>query len=198
MLNTPSVITIAFDMLTVFFEHALQVAGIAMGVANDLSTREAAAVDDAGMVKLVRDDGVILAHQRRDGGDVGIEAGLKSDGGFNTLEGGHAALKLQCRSMVRQSSAQQPGQGHTAPCLPRGLQDARVIGKPEVIVRAKIQHAFAIPISQAPCGELSVRMRLYSPASFKPCSSFQSIPVCLTYCVLAVCLFFSLWLLANA
>ena len=62
----------------------------------DLGAREAAAVDDAGVVELVGDDVVVLAEDGGDGAGVGGEAGLKDDAGFDVLEGGDAALRAPC------------------------------------------------------------------------------------------------------
>ena len=50
-----------------------QVIRVAVGVADDLRPREPAAIDDAGMVQLIREDRILFAHQRRDRGQVGSE-----------------------------------------------------------------------------------------------------------------------------
>ncbi|MPN29559.1 hypothetical protein SDC9_177012 [bioreactor metagenome] len=47
------------------------------------------------MVELIREDHIFLAHQGRDGGQVGCKARLEGDGCLNALESGQAAFKLQ-------------------------------------------------------------------------------------------------------
>ena len=53
----------------------LQGVGVGVGVAHDLGPRQAAAVDEAGVVELVREDHVAAPDERRDRADVGLEAG---------------------------------------------------------------------------------------------------------------------------
>ena len=49
----------------------------------DFRAREAAAVDDAGVVQLVGDDVVLGAENRRDGSGVGGESGLEDHARFH-------------------------------------------------------------------------------------------------------------------
>ena len=67
---------------------------VVVGVTDDARAGQAAAVDDAGVVQLVRENGVLFAHQRRHHGQVGGEAGLERDGGRGAFELGQPPLKL--------------------------------------------------------------------------------------------------------
>jgi len=73
---------------------AAQVVHVAVGIAHDLGPAQAAAVDDAGVVQLIREDGVLRPHQRRDRRQVGRKAALERDARLSALEFGEAALQL--------------------------------------------------------------------------------------------------------
>ena len=97
------------------------------------------------MVEFIGEDGVILADQGRDGGQVGGKAGLEGDGRFHAFECCQAPFQLQVQ-------VHRPGnRAHrcraNAIFIHRflgSLHQARVVGQAQVIVRAKIQHPFAI------------------------------------------------------
>src|SRR5690606_19720598 len=57
-------------------DFAAQVVHVIMGVGDDGRTREAAAIDDAGVVERVGEDDVSLADKAGNGGEIGGEAGL--------------------------------------------------------------------------------------------------------------------------
>ena len=60
----------------------------------NLGTREAGAVDDAGVIELVGEDEVLFAEDGGDGAGVGGEAGLEDDAGLDAFEGCDLLLEL--------------------------------------------------------------------------------------------------------
>ena len=54
-----------------FGDLAAQIVDIVVGIAHHRGPAQAAAVDDGGVVEFVGEDHVVLAHQRRDGGEIG-------------------------------------------------------------------------------------------------------------------------------
>ena len=76
------------------FELGLEVVHIAVAVAEAGGLREADAVDDAGVVELVGDDGVFGVEDGLEEASVGVEAGAVEDGFFGAEEGADALLEL--------------------------------------------------------------------------------------------------------
>ena len=74
-------------------ELGLEVVHVHVGVAEALRLREAHAVDDAGVVELVRDDGVFGAQQALEYAGVGVEAAGVQDRVFGLVEFGDLLLK---------------------------------------------------------------------------------------------------------
>ena len=63
-----------------------------MVVGHDLRAREAAAINNRGVVKPVGEDHIVFAHQRRDGGEVGGKARLEGKGGLNAFKRRHTSV----------------------------------------------------------------------------------------------------------
>ncbi len=129
----------------VVFNHPAQVVGVAVRVAQDAGPGKPAAVDDAGMVELVRVDDVVLADQRRDGPQVGVESGLESDRRLDALELRHAALELEVQA--QRAGDRANGGGPDAVLIDGALGgrgQPRVVGQAEVVVRAEVENAFAV------------------------------------------------------
>jgi len=72
-----------------------QIVRIGVAKAHDLRARQAAAIDDAGVVQLVGKDHVAFAHQRGNGRQVRGEAALESDRGLGAFELGQPSFQLQ-------------------------------------------------------------------------------------------------------
>jgi hypothetical protein len=72
----------------------LQVIGVAVLVDDDFGPAEAAPVNNGGVVQPVGEDDVLPAHQGRDGGLVGAEAGLDVEGVLHVLELGDLPLQF--------------------------------------------------------------------------------------------------------
>ena len=129
----------------VFLDDRLQRGHIAVFVGDDLRAGEPAAIDDAGMVQPVREDGILLADQRRDGGQVGGETALEGDGRLHALEGRQAFFQFEVQ-------AGRPGDGadcrradaHLIRGFFGGCHDLRVVCQPQVVVRAEVEHLFPI------------------------------------------------------
>ena len=107
--------------------------------------REPGAVDDAGVVQGVAEDHVLGSRQGCDHADVARKAGPEEKRGFGALELGELALELAVDVGVpgeRTRSAAPgavPGRG-----LVGRLDDARVGGEAEVVVRAEEQPLAAL------------------------------------------------------
>jgi len=129
----------------VLADDPLQVSRVGVSEADDRRAGEAAAVDDTGMVELVGEDDILFADQRLDGRQVSAEAGLEGDGSLDALESRQAALQLQ---------VQVHGAGDGAHCawsgavliqrLLGGRHHLRMVGQPEVVVRAEVKHALTV------------------------------------------------------
>ena len=101
MLNTPSVITMRVGKLGRFsLKLVIQILWIAVSIADDLGTRQATAIDDAGMIQLIGEDGIFLPDQGRNGSQVGAEPRLEGDRGFDTFECANLFSSLRCKSIV--------------------------------------------------------------------------------------------------
>ncbi len=129
----------------VFVDQAVQVVRIGMGVAHDARPGKARPVDDAGVVQLVREDHVFLADQSLDGSQVGGKTGLKADGGFDALEGRQAAFELAVNFHRSGDGAHcrraDPVLGND---ILDGFHHPGVVGQAKIVVRAEIEHAFAV------------------------------------------------------
>src|ERR1700690_620062 len=69
-----------------FFQDALAIGYVLVLENFDGGFREAAAVNDGGVIQLVGNDQIVFAEQRGDGTCVGRKAGLKHDAGFRMFE----------------------------------------------------------------------------------------------------------------
>ena len=79
---------------------------VGVRIDDDASAREAAAVDDAGVVQRVGEDDVVRADERGDDADVGVIAGVEEQRGFGSFPAGDARLE---RAMGREVADDQPG-----------------------------------------------------------------------------------------
>ncbi len=111
----------------------------------NLRAREAAAVDDAGVVELIGNDVVFGREHRRDGTGVGGESGLENDAGFHVLELCDAALELHVEVHGAGYGADRARPGAVlAGGLDGGFDELRVRGQPEIVVGREVDDVLAI------------------------------------------------------
>jgi len=140
---------------SVLFQSLFERCRVAVLITDDRRSGQPAPVDDRRVVQLIGKNQVVFPDQRRDRGDIRVEARLKRDRRFNPLESCELVFKLRVQS-------RGPGNGthgrrsdpEPIDCLLRRLPQPRVIGEPEIIVRAEVQHLFPIHRDPRPLGRL--------------------------------------------
>ena len=122
-------------------ELRLEVGQVAVLVAEPLRLREPDAVDDRRVVELVADDRVVGAEEHLEHAAVRVEARREEDRVVVAQERRHPALELEVQLL---RAADEPhAREAVAPLVEtavRGLDDARVVREPEVVVGAEVQH----------------------------------------------------------
>ncbi len=119
-----------------------QIVHIAVFIAVAVRLAEAHAVDDARMVQLIGDDGVVRAEQRFKKAAVGVKAGGIEDSVLHADKVGDLALE-RLVDLLRAADEADGGKAE-APvvvALLRRLDQARVVGKAQVVVRAHVHNA---------------------------------------------------------
>jgi hypothetical protein len=113
-------------------QPGLKVGEVTVAVTQPPGLAQADAVDEGGVVELIGDDGVLAVEERLEDAGVGVEARREQDRGLGAQEGAQCLLKLDVRCL---GAADEPHAGHPEPPLPqsvpRGRDDARVVGEPE-------------------------------------------------------------------
>ena len=105
----------------------------------DRRAAQAAAVDDARVVQLVRHDDVVLAEDGRDRAGVGREAALEDDDGFGLLELGEPAFELHVDGHRAGDRPNRSGADAESPRrLERALAQPRMRRQAEVVVRREV------------------------------------------------------------
>ncbi len=122
-------------------ECPFQVGHVGVPVDGDPGPREPAPVDDARMVQLVREDGVLPSGQRRDRAGVGQVAGREDDRVLASLQPGQRRLQAP----VRFAGARHEPGGAAARTPPSGggrsrPAKARIGGETQVVVGAELDH----------------------------------------------------------
>ena len=123
--------------------------GVAVGVDGDPGARQAAAIDQAGVVEGVRDDEVVAAGQRGQDAEVGLVAGREDEGG--RAESRNAARVASSVAVGGQSrrrpagTAEAPKPSRAAACGSGG-GEGRVGSKAEIVVGAERQHGRAADV----------------------------------------------------
>ena len=106
---------------------------------------QAHAVDDAGVVELIADDGVLGAQQRLKEAAVGVKAGRVEDGVFGAEEGAEASLQGLV-DVLR--AANEAHGGHAVAVFADGFardgEELRVVGEAEVVVGAEVDDLSAV------------------------------------------------------
>ena len=124
-----------------------------MPVDGDPGAREPAPVDDARVVQLVGEDGVLPAGQRRDRTGVGQVAGGEDDGVLASLQPGQRGLEAP----VQVAGARHEPGGAAARPPPSGggrsrPAKARIGGEAQVVVGAELDHPPALHDHLRPLG----------------------------------------------
>ena len=129
----------------VLFDRILQRRWIIMLISDDLRTREPAAVDNGGMVQAVREDHILFPDQGGDRPQVGRETRLEGDHILCALEFGKPLLELD---MQVHGAGDRAHRSRTDAVFPRRflcrLDNLRVVGQPEIVIRAEVEHILAI------------------------------------------------------
>ena len=127
-------------------ELALQVFGVTVIVNQNLSTRQTAAVDQAGVIQRVAENCVAGASQRRDRAEIGLIPGGKNQRSFAALKTRQVALQISIKLQV---AADQPRPGRAAAIvfhrLKRGLLQPLIGSQSEVVIGTEQQDLSAIP-----------------------------------------------------
>ena len=123
------------------FENALQVRHVVVVEPVTLRLAEPYAVDDAGVVELVADDGIFGAEDGFEKAGVGVEAGSVKDGVLRFQETGHGRLELFVDIL---GAADKPHRREAEPIpgdtILGGLDQRGMIRKSEIVVRTEIDH----------------------------------------------------------
>src|SRR6185437_16903259 len=122
-------------------EALLELCHVVVGIAVALRLAETDAVDDAGVIERIGNDGITLIEQRLEETAVGIEAGGVEDGILGAEETAEALLEL----LVHGLRAADEAHGGHAEAEPvegpvRRLPYGRMIGEAEVVVGAEVHH----------------------------------------------------------
>jgi hypothetical protein len=128
-----------------FFEQLFGVSDVFVAEDFDLGFGETSAVDDAGVVELVREDEVVFTEDAGDGAGVGGEAGLKDDTGLDAFECGD--LLFEFHVDVHRAGDGADGAGAYAEFFgggDGGLFEFGVIAEAEVVVGGEVDDALAV------------------------------------------------------
>jgi hypothetical protein len=150
-----------------------QVLDVGVAVDEGLGAREAATVDDAGVVELIGEHHLAAPGQRRDRARVRQVARAEQERGVVALEGGQAFFQPAVELHVARDQA-----GGTRAHSPahRGLggrlAHARMVGEPEVVVRAEQKHRAAV---QQHARALGAADQSHSPVQTSPAQLLEAL-----------------------
>ncbi len=116
-----------------------------MRVAHNLRARQAAAVNDAGVIQFVGEDHIFFANQRRHRRQVRHEARLKRNAGLRAFELGKTLFQFNVQAHRPGNGAH--GGGTQTIFFNRALrrrQNFWMIRQTQIIVGAEVQNFFAI------------------------------------------------------
>lgn len=118
-----------------------------MLVAQALGLAKPDAVDDAGVVQLVGDDGVVSSQASFEEAGVGVESTWIEDSIIHLMEVSNPALEILVDILC---PANEADGRHAETMGVKGvlgcLDDAWVIGESQVVIGAKVEHALSIGI----------------------------------------------------
>ncbi len=126
------------------FELRLQIVHVRVGVAVAPGFAQANAVDDGGVIQRVADDGVLFTQDGFEQPAVGVEAGAVKNGVVGAEEPRHRALQRLVQIL---GAADEAHRRHAESVVVQRFfcrrDDALVIGEPEIIVGAEVDHLSA-------------------------------------------------------
>ena len=135
---------VARTFVACFFQFRFQVRHVVVPVAETHRLAEADTIDDRGVVQLVGDDRILRAEQRLEQAAVRIKAGGIEDGVLHAQEIGNLLLEFLVHFL---RAADEAYRSHAVTpfieALLAGLDQVRVVGEAEVVVRTEIQHMLA-------------------------------------------------------
>ena len=136
---------LAAGLVLDLFEELFGVGDVLVAEDLDLGAGEAGAVDDGGVVELVRQDEVAFAEDGGDGAGVGGEAGLEDDAGFDVLEAGDLFFELHVDAHGAGDGAD--GSGADAELLgggDGGFAEFGMVAEAEIVVAGEVDDLFAV------------------------------------------------------
>ena len=124
-----------------FVQPGFEVGHVVVAVAKALRLAQADAVDDAGVIQFVADDGVLFAEQRFEHAAVGIEAARIEDAVVGSEERGNRPLELLVHGLRAANEAhRRHAEAPVLEPLARRRDQPRVVGQAQIVVRAEIEH----------------------------------------------------------
>src|SRR5262249_31781917 len=133
-------ITARFGFLQAFVE----LGHVGVVIAEAFGFAEANAVNDAGVIQLVRQDGVLIVEQGLEESAIGVEAGGVQNRIVLLQEASDGAFKLLVQIL---RAANEPDRGKSVTelfqSLGGGFDDGGMIGKPEIVVGAEVDNFLA-------------------------------------------------------
>ena len=125
----------------------LEVLGVRVPVDEGLGSGKPAAVDDAGVIQLIRADDLALAGESGDRAGVGEITRAEEQRGLGALERGQSLLELEVDRHRSREQPRRPCARAEAECgIGGGPAKARMVRQPEVVVRAEQQDR--LPVEQ--------------------------------------------------
>ena len=179
-----------------FLQAAFEVGHVSVCIAVTLSLAEAHAVDDAGMVERVGDDGVLCGEERFEHAAVGIKASGIENGVLSVEVVGNGCFKFLVRVLRAADEAYaRHAVAATVHHVLGGLHEAGVVGKAKVVVGAEIEYfavghvngsllrSFDEPFALVKPGVLD-GLQLFLKMSLEICVHIYIVGFCLgkTYC----------------
>ena len=141
MEKTPSVAIRRTRASLRVLQGLLQFIHVIVGVAQAPRLAQSDAVDDAGMIERIADDGILLVKQRFEQAAVRIEAGGIENRILHRQIRAQALLQLAMHAL---RAADEAHRRHAVAiarqALMRGLDHGRMIGQSQIIVGAQIDH----------------------------------------------------------
>ncbi len=129
----------------ILLDDALGIRHIAMFIDDNFRRRQTTPVDDARVIQAVGKNHILFADHRRNRGLICAKTGLHVQRIFHSFERRHSFFKF---AMQFQCPGDTPHRGGTdTPFCDgalRGSFQAIIIRKSQIIVRAKVEHRFAI------------------------------------------------------
>ncbi len=153
------------------FQLRFQVRHVIVPVAKSLSLTQTDAIDDAGMIELIRNDGILICQQSFEESTIRIETGAVQDCVFGSEE--FAELCFQMTMDGLSPADETHGCHPIAPAiepLMSSFQDSPMIRQTKVVVGTEIQNTGSD--SAAVCRHSAANQWFAQPCT-KPCSRME-------------------------